>query len=75
MGGHPAIAAIEVVRIRTNSPWLQGLSVCLSLLLLLRIQWFVNIKHAEELKADGSVVTRFAWWKVLISIPVTVAAW
>lgn len=77
LGWATAIAAVQVIDIRTKSSWLQIVSFALSLLLVMRVQWFLGIglKHPEETQPDGSLVVKFQFWKILASIPATALAW
>lgn len=70
-----AIAAVHVVDQRLDSSWLQGVAVCLSLLLVMRVQWYFGTKHPETLQRDGSLLVRFQPWKILVSIPATAVAY
>lgn len=70
-----AIAAVHVADQRLDSSWLQVLAVFLSLLLVMRVQWFFGTKHPETLERDGSLLVRFRPWKILVSIPATAVAY
>jgi hypothetical protein len=83
VAGVGAIGALHGVAAKTGSPWLGWFCYFLSLLLLGRINWFIYsylgwTKHPEEIQPDGSLVTNFQAWRLILSfllfIPVVLFA-
>lgn len=80
VGGVSAIAALQVVDIRTESRWLQVLPIVLSVLLVARMNAFLYYdlrwtKHREEDRPDGSSVTRFGPVKALVGLVLGCGVW
>jgi hypothetical protein len=69
LGWSTALAAVQVVAIRTGSGWLKWLPFVLAAFVSMRIQWFIGIKHPEERQPDGSLLIRVKWWRFFI-VPV-----
>ncbi len=72
VGWASAIAALQVVDIRTGSSWLQWISWVLVLLLIGRMNWFLGLKHLEKKNPDGSVRVKFVAWRIAVSAAITV---
>ena len=75
VGWVAAIAALQVVKERTESQWLLLVIVPLYLLLAMRIQWFLKVKQPEEDHADGSMIARFTGGRAALGLVVTAFAW
>ncbi|MUV14691.1 hypothetical protein [Noviluteimonas gilva] len=67
LGWSTALAAVQVVAIRTESSWLKAVPILLGLFVAARIQWFIGLKHPEVPQQDGSLLIRFQWWRMLIA--------
>ena len=66
LGWSTALAAIQVVAIRTGSSWLKAVPFVLAFFISGRIQWFMGLKHPESMQRDGSLVVRVQAWRFLI---------
>lgn len=75
LGWTSATAAVQIIDMRLNSSWLQFVAFVLSMLLVLRVQWFLGMKHPEVLQPDGSLVVKFQLWKILASLPAVFLAY
>lgn len=64
------IAAVLVADERLKSQWLQWLAFALSMLLVMRVNWFLSdaLKHPEEMQPDGSLVVKFKLWMSLVGL-------
>lgn len=67
LGWSTALAAVQVVAIRTGSTWLKWLPFVLAAFVSIRIQWFIGLKHPEVRQADGSILLRVQWWRMMIA--------
>jgi hypothetical protein len=67
LGWSTALAAVQVVAIRTESSWLRALPLLMGLFVAARIQWFIGLKHPEVRQEDGSLLIRIQWWRMLIA--------
>lgn len=75
VGWVAAIAALQVVKERSESPWLLLIIVPLYLLLAMRIQWFLKVEQPEEDHADGSMTARFTSGRAVLGLVVAAFAW
>ena len=75
VGWVAAIAALQVVKVRTEAQWLLLVIVPLYLLLAMRIQWFLKVEQPEEDHADGSMTARFTGGRAVLGLVVAAFAW
>ena len=69
LGWSTALAAVQVVAIRTGSTWLKFVPFVFAAFISGRIQWFLGLKHPELQQQDGSLIIRFQPWRMLF-IPI-----
>lgn len=69
LGWSSALAAVQVVAIRTGSSWIAAIPIVFAFFISGRIQWFLGLKHPEILQRDGSLVIKFQFWRFLF-IPI-----
>lgn len=70
-----AIAAIQVVAIKTETWWLKLVSVALFSLVLARIQWRLSKPAPEKIEPDGALTFKFSRWSVVFGLLAWGLAW
>lgn len=70
-----AIAAVQVVSIKTDAGWLRFVSYALFALVLARIQWRLSKPAPERVGPGGELTFKFSKWSLLAGLVAWVLAW